>query len=174
MVIWIIGMSSSGKTVVAKEVYRGLKGKYRNTVLLDGDHFRDILGEDLGYTIPDRKKNADRFCRVCKFLDDQGINVVGAILSLFPESRQWNRENYSNYFEVFLDVPFEELLRRDVKGLYKRALNGEIIDVVGVDIPFTPPEHPDLIIKNDGQRSIKDIGGEILSNVLPRMSENGV
>lgn len=149
MVIWIIGMSNSGKTAISKEVYSLLKSKRSNVVFIDGDIVREIMGNDLGHTIEDRKINAGRICRLCSNLSSQGIDVVCTILSIFPKSQLWNREHLSRYFEVYLRVPFETLVERDTKNLYKRALKGEIKDVVGVDIKFPEPANPDLVIDND-------------------------
>jgi len=169
MVVWLIGMSGAGKTVIGKELYGKLKEQVSNVVFLDGDIFRNIVGDDLGHSIEERKINADRFCRMCKFLDDQDIHVIAAILSIFPESREWNRKNLKKYFEVFIDVPFDELLRRDTKDLYKRALTGEIENVVGVDIQFVPPDNPHLLIRHEDDRSVKDIANEILKRALPQI-----
>lgn len=165
MVLWLIGMSGAGKTVVGREVVRELRKTRDHPVFLDGDVFRSILGDDIGHTIEDRKKNADRFCRMCAFLDGQGVDVVCAILSIFHESQQWNREHLSEYFEVYLRVSFEELLRRDSKGLYGKARRGEIDNVVGVDIPFPEPLRPDLVIDNEGDQSVRETAGIILESL---------
>ena len=149
MIIWIIGMSSAGKTVIGQELYKLIKQKHINTVFIDGDIFRDLHANDIKYTVKDRKRNSDRICRICQFLDQQDIHVVCSVLSLFHDAQQWNRENYKKYFEIFLDVSFETLVKRDKKNLYKRALKGEIKNVVGVDIEFKPPKNPDMIIKNE-------------------------
>jgi len=149
MVIWLIGMSGAGKTAIGKELYKLIKSKKNNVVFIDGDIIREILGNDVGHTIEDRKINAGRVCRICKYLDSQGIDVVCGILSIFPESQDWNRKNIENYFEVYVKVPFEELVRRDSKDLYKNALNGKIKDVVGVDIDFPEPLSPNLVIENN-------------------------
>ncbi|MDR7306043.1 adenylyl-sulfate kinase [Rhodoferax saidenbachensis] len=148
MVFWIIGLAGAGKTTIAKAVYAELKAKHPSTVLLDGDAIREIMGGDLGFTLEDRRKNGWRICRMCKYLDDQGINVVCATLSQFHEQQAWNREHLNSYYEVFVDVEMEELIRRDQKGLYSGALAGKITNVVGVDMPFPPPEFPDLVLKN--------------------------
>jgi adenylylsulfate kinase len=121
-----------------------------NTVFLDGDIIREIMGNDLGHTLADRKRNAERICRLCMHLDRQEINVVCAILSIFEESHEWNRANYRDYFEVYIEAKMESLLRRQRNAIYDRALKGETKDVVGVDIPFEPPKRPDLTIVNDG------------------------
>ena len=166
MVIWITGLSASGKTTLGKAVYDELKVRERNTVLVDGDHIRKIFKHDNkneSYTMEERKKNADRICDLCAWLDSQGINVVCCILSLFEESRKWNRENYSKYFEVFIDVPMEVLMKREIKGLYKAAKAGELKNVVGVDIAFAKPSNPDFVLDNSADNvDFKKVASEIL------------
>ena len=152
MVVWIIGLSGAGKSILANEIFLRAKKEENKTILLDGDLIREIFGHDLGYSIKDRFKNAQRICQLGKFLDDQGFNVVTAILSLFPENREWNRNNIKNYYEVFIDVPLEDLIKRDPKGLYEKFNKGEISDVAGMDIQFTKPERVDLVIKNTGSK----------------------
>lgn len=150
MVIWIIGLSGAGKTTLAREVARLARPARPNLVYLDGDLLREVWGSDLGHDLEGRRKNADRICRLGKLLDEQGIDVVCAVLSLFPDCRRWNRENLSRYHEVFIDCPMESLVARDSKGLYRRALAGELKNVAGVDLPFPRPESADLTIVNEG------------------------
>ena len=149
MVIWLIGLSGSGKTTLANEVVAEANKNVQNTILFDGDVVREILGNDLGYSMEDRLINAQRICRLGKFLNDQGINVVCAILSIFPETRQWNRENIKDYYEVFIDTPIDELVNRDYKGIYSKYEKAEITNVVGMDIDFPIPRQSDLVIKNN-------------------------
>lgn len=149
MVIWIIGMSGAGKTSIATEVHRLLRTEGRPVVLIDGDVIRDVFGGDADHSLQGRRKNADRICRLCRFLETQGIDVVCAILSIFHESQAWNRRHLKEYFEVFVRVPFDHLVARDSKGLYQKALDGQMKNVVGVDIPFEPPPQPDLVIDNN-------------------------
>jgi adenylylsulfate kinase len=150
MVVWMIGLSGAGKTTLAREVVARVKRMAPNVVLIDGDAVREMWGDDLGHGLDGRRRNAERIARLCKFLDDQDLHVVCAILSLFPESRDWNRHNLKRYYEVFIDTPKDALIERDGKGLYARFLKGEIRDVAGMDLPFPPPENPDLVIRNDG------------------------
>jgi len=166
MVIWLIGMSGAGKTAIGREIYQSLKIRQPNTIFIDGDIVREIMGNDLGHTIQDRRVNAGRISRLCRYLDSQGINVICAILSIFHESQKWNREHISQYFEVYIRVPFKILVERDSKGLYRQALAGEIKNVVGVDIEFPPPFNPDLIIDNDKPvESFKEIAARIINAV---------
>lgn len=151
MVIWIIGLSGAGKTTLANEVVRLARQRISHVALVDGDDLRQIWGNDLGYTIADRKKNAERLNRFCQYLDKQNIHAVAAVLSLFEESREWNRKHLTEYYEVFIRTPLEDMQRRDVKGLYAQAIKGAI-ELPGVNIPFTEPSKPDLVIKNFGKR----------------------
>ena len=153
MVVWIIGLSGSGKTTLANEIVANINIESKNTILLDGDLIREIFGNDLGYSMEDRLLNAHRICQLGKFLDDQGINVVCSILSIFPETREWNRKNVRDYYEVFIDVPIEMLVERDSKGIYGKYNRGEISEVVGMDINFPIPDKVDLVIKNIKSKS---------------------
>ena len=116
---------------------------------MDGDVIREIFGNDIGYSMEDRLTNSKRISQLCKFLDDQGVNVVCSILSIFPESRSWNRGNIENYYEVFIDTPIETLISRDSKGIYGKYNRGEISQVAGMDIDFPVPVDSDLVIHND-------------------------
>ena len=87
MVIWIIGMSASGKTTIGKKIYEKLKYSKEKWIFLDGDVFRNILGEDLGHTLEDRKKNAYRISRLCEYLNLQNINVIASVLSIFHDNQ---------------------------------------------------------------------------------------
>jgi cytidine diphosphoramidate kinase len=151
MVIWLIGLSGSGKTTLASEIVKYEKNihKQKQTILIDGDIVRDIFGNDLGYSLEDRLVNAKRICGLVKFLDDQGLNVVCAILSIFPEISKWNRQNFTNYYEVFIDAPIDVITKRDSKGIYGKYKRGELKDVVGMDIKFPIPRSPDLVIQNN-------------------------
>lgn len=154
MVVWIVGISGAGKTTLAAAVVASARTRGAPVVLVDGDVVREIFGNDLGHTIEDRRRNGDRICRLCKFLDDQQVHVVCAILSLFPETRAWNRRHISNYFEVFIDAPLADVVARDVKGIYGRYHRGEITNVAGMDIAFPEPTDAEIRIHNDGSKDV--------------------
>lgn len=149
MVIWMIGLAGAGKTTLGRAVHDVLKARDPATVFLDGDHVRAIMDNDLGHSLEDRRINGWRICRLCEFLDGQGISVVCSILSLFHDQQAWNRTTFSAYREVFIDVSMDTLMARDQKGLYSAARRGEIHGVAGIDIPFAPPPNADLIFRNE-------------------------
>jgi len=164
MVIWIIGLSGTGKTTLATQVVERIRQLNGKVVLLDGDLIRALFGNDVDHTIEGRRRNAERLSVISKFLADQGIHVVAAVLSIFPEWRHWNRENIPGYSEVYIKASMQTLLRRDIKDLYARATRGEIANVVGMDIPFPEPKNPDLMIENDIDRlEFKELTDRIMS-----------
>ena len=155
MVIWLIGMAGSGKTTIGRQLFKEVRSQHPNTVYIDGDDIREIfktnqLNKD--YSSYARKKNADRISAMCHWLDQQGHNVICSILSVFEASREWNRVNYTEYFEIYIKTNFETLCQRDQKGLYSGAQAGKIKDVVGFDIPFEEPLHPNYILENNIQK----------------------
>jgi adenylylsulfate kinase len=149
MVLWIIGLSGSGKTTLATQVVERIRQMDGKVVLLDGDLIRALFKNDVDHTIEGRRRNAERLSTLSKYLAGQGINVVAAVLSIFPEWQKWNRQNIINYKEVYLKTSMSTLVRRDTKGLYSSALEGKIVNVVGVDIAFPEPKFSDIVIEND-------------------------
>jgi len=146
--LWITGLSGAGKTTIGGAVYKILKKNKINTVFLDGDIVREVLGNDLGHNLEDRKKNAIRISKMCEFLINQNINVVCSTMSLFKEVHELNREIISQYYEIFIDVEMNELVKRDAKGLYAKVKNGELQNVIGIDLPYDRPENPFMTIDN--------------------------
>lgn len=146
--IWITGLAGSGKTTIGRSVFNEIKKTQSNTVFIDGDAFREIMGKNTGHSREERFVVAMQISRLCRFLVDQRINVVCSTISLFKEVHRHNRETIRNYFEVFIDCKMDELIRRDQKGIYTKALKGELTNVVGIDIPYDKPLHSDLVIDN--------------------------
>lgn len=163
MIVWIIGLAGSGKSTVAREVYEKWKETDPATVLVDGDEIREIFRHDRGdqaYSLEGRRINAKRIAELCAWLDRHNINVVCAILSIFEETREWNRQTYEKYLEVYLHASDETLAQR--RHLYNEARQGKIRNVVGVDIPFTPPRNSDMTFSTEPQ--INDV--EKISNLI--------
>ena len=152
MVIWITGLSGSGKSTIGREVWRRWRELAPNTVLVDGDEIRDALGLDgdsYYYTLEGRREVAHRITGLCRWLDGQRINVVCCTISLFDEIHIRNRQELSDYFEVFIDVPIDVLKKRDKKNLY----DGSQTNVVGLDLPFAAPSSPHMTIDNTAERT---------------------
>lgn len=141
-IIWLEGLSGSGKTTIAnyvKEVCGGL-------IVFDGDNIRNIL-TGLGFTKEDRLEQARRVRELCKTITDQvNINILVSLITPYEESREDNRKYLSNYYEVYLSTPLDECETRDVKGLYKKAREGEIECFTGISDPFEIPQSPNLVI----------------------------
>lgn len=144
-VFWITGLAGSGKSTLARNLKDKFEGK---TIVLDGDHLRLIFGNDIGYTREERLISAYRNARLCKFLSDEGLNVICPTISLFHEVQEWNRNNIPGYIEIFLDIDMSEIIKRDQKSLYSKALAGEIKNVVGIDIKPEYPKNPDYVYNN--------------------------
>lgn len=143
-VYWLTGLSDSGKSTMCKMLVNHLREQGRNIIQLDGDEIRAVVGSVKAHSREDRLALAMRYSKMCKMLSDQGFDVAIATISLFNEVHQWNRENLPGYCEIFLDVPLDELRRRDTKGIYERHERDEITNVAGVDLKVDFPLNPDI------------------------------
>lgn len=161
---WITGLSGAGKTTIGNALYYELKKNKKNVILLDGDILKQIVGNDLGYTNEDRLKRAKRYAYLCKTLTDQGMIVICCTIAMFDEVREWNRDNNRAYVEVFLDVNLEILKERDQRGLYSKLEKGEMSNIAGIDISAELPKHPDILLNNDGSKSVKECVNIILNH----------
>ncbi len=158
VMLWFTGLSGSGKSTIANLLERKLHAAGRHTYLLDGDNVRHGLNRDLGFTEADRVENIRRVAEVGKLMVDAGLIVLVSFISPFRAERRMARELMpsDDFVEVFVDTPFEECARRDPKGLYARALKGEIKNFTGVDSPYEPPETPEIHLRTLG-RSPEDM-----------------
>jgi adenylylsulfate kinase-like enzyme len=139
MVIWIIGLSGSGKTYLSKKIFKKFKDK---KILVDGDTVRKYITYKLKYTKQDREKNSLLISDLCKFLETQGFTVVCSILSIFKKHQKLNRNKFDNYFQIFLKTKLSKVKKRNNKNIYSHS------DVVGEKINFPLPYKNDLVIKN--------------------------
>ncbi|MGN6307248.1 MAG: sulfate adenylyltransferase subunit CysN [Mesorhizobium sp.] len=152
-VLWFTGLSGSGKSTIANLLEKKLHATGRHTYLLDGDNVRHGLNRDLGFTDADRVENIRRVAEVAKLMADAGLIVIVSFISPFKAERRMARELMvgGEFVEVFVDTPFEECARRDPKGLYARALKGEIRNFTGVDSPYEAPENPEVRLRTLGR-----------------------
>jgi len=144
--VWLTGMSASGKSTIANLLDQRLTVEGRHTYLLDGDNVRHGLCRDLGFTEADRVENIRRVAEVARLMVDAGLIVIVAFISPFRSERDYARSLFApgDFVEVFVDASLEACAERDPKGLYAKALRGEIRNFTGVDSPYERPEHPDL------------------------------
>ncbi|MFN8145408.1 MAG: adenylyl-sulfate kinase [Bacteroidia bacterium] len=163
--IWITGLAGSGKTTLAREVYTQLKKVYSNVVLIDGDHLREIFGGEHGYSTEDRLENARRLSRLCHFLISENIHVVCSTMSLYKEIHDYNRKNFKDYFDIFLDIPMEVLIKRDKKQLYSNALAGKTENVVGINQEYDKPESPKMTLHEFQLSQLPKLASEIIQTV---------
>lgn len=163
-VIWLTGLSGSGKTTIAKKIYAKLKPETPNLVLLDGDEVRKMFGNDLGYDYNDRVKNAHRIQKLCSLLYAQNIDVICATMSMFNEIYQRNRETFSNYFEVYIYCDIKELKRRDKNGIYSKA-DQNVAQVKGINVAYDVPQNYDLLIDNTNIDSVDTYVDQIISKI---------
>lgn len=150
MIIWLVGLSGAGKTTIGREIYKLWKPIAPNTVMLDGDDIRRILGresEPSDFTQEGRYNLALQYVKIITWLDAQDINVLCCTLSNYDDIHEQNRQKFSNYFHVFVDAPIDLVKKRDPKGIYRRFEIGEEKNVVGIDVPFNSPEKPDFVVR---------------------------
>ncbi|HEV8050546.1 MAG TPA: adenylyl-sulfate kinase [Thermoplasmata archaeon] len=143
---WLTGLPSAGKTTIAKELTPRLLAMGRYTELLDGDEIRKGLSADLGFDRKARESHAARVTYVAKVLARNGVIPIVALISPYRSSRAKARVDIGSFIEVYVNTPLELCEQRDVKGLYKKARAGEIHEMTGVDDPYEPPEHPEIIV----------------------------
>ncbi len=149
-ILWFTGLSGAGKSTIANMVEAKLHARGVHTTLLDGDNVRHGLNRDLGFTAADRVENIRRVGEVAKLMTDAGLIVLCSFISPFRAERRLVRELAAEgeFIEIFVDAPLETAIARDPKGLYKRALAGEIKNFTGVDQPYEAPETPELTLNS--------------------------
>lgn len=150
-VVWMTGLSGSGKTTIALLLVEELKRRGLKVERLDGDVVRQSLTRDLGFTKEDRDKNIERVSFVAKLLSRNGVACVCSFISPYQAVRDQVREETTNFIEVFVDAPLEVVKERDVKGLYEKAIAGEIENFTGISDPFEAPVKPDIHVRTDQQ-----------------------
>ena len=150
--VWFTGWSGSGKTTLAMALEKELKARGVAFVQrLDGDIVRQDLTHDLGFTKKDRDENIRRVTFVAQVLSNNGVVTLVSFISPYRASRVKAREKCANFVEVFVDCPKEALVERDVKGLYKKAIAGEIPNFTGISDPYEPPQSPEVTVNTATQ-----------------------
>ncbi len=170
-VIWMTGLSGSGKSSIANAVEKKLLQMKRHTFILDGDNVRLGLNKDLGFTNTDRVENIRRVGQVAKLMTDAGLIVIAAFISPFQSERDMVREmmDSNEFFEVFIDTPLSVAEERDVKGLYAQARSGQIKNFTGIDSPYEIPKNPNIHIKTI-DLTIDEAAEQILKEIISQIN----
>jgi adenylylsulfate kinase len=162
-VLWLTGLSGSGKSTLANAVEKRVYDMGIRSYVLDGDNIRHGLNKDLGFSTHDRKENIRRIGEVSKLFVDAGILVITAFISPYQKDRQLVREmvETKDFNEVYVKCALNECEKRDPKGLYQKARQGEIAQFTGISSPYEEPEQPDLLIETD-KHTIEDSVNQII------------
>lgn len=164
-VLWFTGLSGSGKSTIASRVEQALVDRGTDVEYIDGDALREVF-PNTGFTRAEREEHLRRTGYMASRLAAHGVTVVASFVSPYRESRDFVRKLCSNFVEIYVATPLEECERRDVKGLYARARQGEIKNFTGIDDPYEPPEHPELTLETRGLSV-----DECVAKVLARIGE---
>lgn len=166
--VWFTGLPCSGKTTLAKMLAEKLRGMGFKVESLDGDVTRKYLSRDLGFSKEDRNENIRRVGFVAKLLTRNGIVVTAAFVSPYREVREEIRREIGDFVEVYVKCPVEVCIQRDVKGMYKKALAGEIKNFTGIDDPYEEPLNPEVVVETD-----KESPEESLRKILKTLARLG-
>ena len=147
-ILWFTGLSGAGKTTIANGIKERLKQENIKIIVLDGDKLRNGINKDLGFSLEDRKENIRRVAEIAKLFKDEGFLTIVSFISPTKEIRDLakNIVSENDFVEVFINAPLEKCIQRDVKGLYKKAISGEINNFTGINSPYERPVNPDIII----------------------------
>lgn len=165
--IWLTGLSGSGKSTVANLVAKRLRAAGAKVEVLDGDVVRTNLSKGLGFSKEDRDTNIRRIGFVCSLLSRNGVIAIAAAISPYKQIRDEVRATTTNFVEVFADCPLDTLIERDVKGLYKKALAGEIKNFTGVSDPYEAPDTPEVRI-DSGKQTPEESAAAVWDHLVGR------
>ena len=169
--VWFTGLSGAGKTTLAQRLVSELGSRRIKVEVLDGDEVRTNLSEGLGFSKADRDRNIRRIGYVSRLLSRNGVGVITAAISPYREVREEVRQSIENdgaqFIEVYVKCPINVLAERDVKGLYRKALAGEITQFTGVSDPYEEPLDPELVVETD-RESIDQSMERIIAELAKR------
>jgi adenylylsulfate kinase len=172
--LWFTGLSGAGKSTIANLVAGELRTRGHKVEILDGDEVRTNLSKGLGFSKEDRDTNIRRIGYVCNLLARNGVIAISAAISPYREIRDEIRRNHQRFFEVYMRCSIEKLSERDVKGLYKKALAGEIKNFTGVSDPYEEPLNPELVLDSGTERVEQSLQKLLTTLEVANYIRNGV
>jgi adenylyl-sulfate kinase len=155
--LWFTGMSGAGKTTLSHGIEQRLRAAGAQVEVLDGDVVRTHLSKGLGFSKEDRDENIRRIGFVCELLSRNGVIAIAAAISPYRAVREQVRSRIENFVEVYVECPLEVLVKRDAKGLYQKALAGEIPHFTGISDPYEPPAAAEVVIHSERERPEESI-----------------
>ncbi|HKD05306.1 MAG TPA: adenylyl-sulfate kinase [Bryobacteraceae bacterium] len=166
--IWLTGMSGAGKSTISEKLIERLRDANARVELLDGDIVRTNLSQGLGFSREDRDTNIRRIGFVSRLLSRNGVVVIVAAISPYRDTRDEVKKTIDNFVEVYVECPIDVLAGRDVKGLYKKALAGEVGSFTGISDPYEPPLNPDVTVRSD-----RETVDESVDKIWRKLAEKG-
>ncbi|WP_217283026.1 adenylyl-sulfate kinase [Paenibacillus alginolyticus] len=160
--VWFTGLSGAGKTTVCRQLENQLQDSDLKLELLDGDEIRRHFSSNVGFSKEDRMTHIQRMAYICKLLNRNDVLVLASFITPYKEMRDYLRTEIGSFHEVYVKCPLDECIQRDVKGLYAKALNGEIKQFTGISDPYEEPESPDLIIETD-KETVKESAMRVIA-----------
>jgi len=166
-VIWLTGIPGSGKTTLALELKKFYEQKGLPIDILDGDEVRKTLSKDLGFSPEDRKEHNRRVIFVAQILSKNGVTTIVPLISPYRETRDFARKEIPNFVEVWVKASVDECKKRDPKGLYKKALAGEIKNLTGLQAPYEEPQNAELILDTEKQNVEESV--DLITTTLKKL-----
>lgn len=167
--LWLTGLPCAGKSTLAGHLAKELSGRGHDVEVMDGDVIRRHLSKGLGYSREDRDENIRRIAFVSRLLSSHGTVVIVAAISPYRAAREEARSSIDCFFEVYVKASIEACIRRDMKGLYKKALEGQISNFTGVDDPYEPPTNAEIVVHTETETPSASVG-----HILAKLEEMGL
>ncbi len=166
-VVWLTGIPGSGKTTLAIELEKYYQKNGLPVEILDGDEIRKTLSKDLGFSPEDRKEHNRRVIFVAQILSKNGVTTIIPLISPYRETRDFARREIPNFVEVWVKTSVDECIKRDPKGLYKKALAGEIKNLTGLQAPYEEPQNAELVLDTEKQNVEKSV--DLITTTLKKL-----
>ena len=158
ILFWITGLSGSGKSTMGKKIHKRINNLYGPTIMISGDNVRKIFGLK-GHTKTQRLNITKKYCNFAKYITDQKINLIFAVVAMFDQPRNWNRKNIKNYIEIYIKSNLKKIINQNKKKIYHTK---KIKNIVGIDIKPEFPRRPDIVIQNNFKLTTEELSKKVI------------